>query len=108
MPAELVVSFLDGAVRSVQRETHWWPFIHEGDAVEWCAASTQIEGARVAVVAVRLRGTESTIVGATIKYLTRAWPVRTIKLAPIGRCPSGRPLIPSRTRCSISGPKKSR
>lgn len=67
MPAELVVSFLDGAVRSVQRETHWWPFIHEGDAVEWCAASTQIEGARVAVVAVRLRGTESTIVGATIE-----------------------------------------
>jgi len=68
MPAaELVVSFLDGAVRSVQRETPWWPFIHEGDAVEWCSASTLVEGARVAVVAVRLRGTDSTIVGATIE-----------------------------------------
>lgn len=67
MPAELVVSFLDGAVRSVQRETPWWPFIHEGDAVEWCAASTSIEDMRVAVVVVRLRGTESTVVGATIE-----------------------------------------
>lgn len=65
-PAELVVLFLDGAVRSAHRETHWWPFLHEGDALEWCVASTQVDGERVAVLAVRLRGMPSTVVGATI------------------------------------------
>lgn len=67
MSAELVVSFLDGAVRPAQRETHWWPFLHEGDAVEWCVASTLIDGERISVVLVRLRGMPSTIVGATIE-----------------------------------------
>jgi len=37
----------------------------------------------------------------------RALPVGTTMLAPIGRCPSGRSTIASRTRRSIDEPKNS-
>lgn len=64
MVSQLLVHLLDGSTQGCARETEWSPFTHDGEQLEWCEA-TSADVARI--IAVRLRGEPSPVLGASVK-----------------------------------------